>query len=145
MNTSSKKILLVEDELIVASSIAENLEKAGYEVGGIASTGQQALTAVERNRVDLVLMDIRIKGSVDGIQTAHQIHDGFRLPIIFLTAHADHKTIERAKVAEPFGYLVKPVSHSSLVSAIEIALHKHAIDRNLKAWIGTTLSSKSGG
>jgi len=142
----SAKVMLVEDELIVASSIAQNLQKSGYEVVGIASSSQQALAAIEQSLPDLVLMDIRIRGPVDGVQTAEQIRDRFRIPVIFMTAHADSKTLERAKIAEPFGYIVKPVALASLVTAIEIALYKNGIDRKLeqhRAWLTTTLQTSA--
>ena len=127
------KILLVEDELIVATSIAQSLEKAGYEVSDIASSAEEALAAVERRSPDLILMDIRIKGPSDGVETARRLHEDIhRVPIIFLTAQADGSTVERAKATQPYGYLVKPVSPASLVSTIEVALHKSAIDRKLE-------------
>lgn len=141
---SQTKVLIVEDELLVASSIAENLERAGYLVAGMASSAIEALAIAENSSPDLVLMDIRIKGPVDGVRTAEQIRDRFRIPVIFLTAHSDGKTLDRAKLAEPFGYMLKPVSQASLLTGIEVALYKHSIDQKLeehRAWLETILQT----
>jgi PAS domain S-box-containing protein len=143
---SIAKILIVEDELVIAGSMGKTLEKAGYVVSGIASSAREALDAAANGLPDLVLMDIRIKGPQDGIEAARLIQDRFEIPVIFLTAYADDETLDRAKLAGPFGYLVKPVSQESLVTAIEVALYKHAMDRKLdehRAWLVTILQTSA--
>jgi DNA-binding NarL/FixJ family response regulator len=119
---SRAKIVLVEDELIIAASIAQELQKSGYDVVAIASSAEQALAAIARSIPELVLMDIRIKGSVDGIQAAQQIPQNLGIPVIFMSAHSDKKTLDRAKAAGASGYLVKPIPRGALVAAIEAAL-----------------------
>jgi DNA-binding response OmpR family regulator len=125
MNTTAK-VLIVEDELIVANSMAENLEKAGFEVA-LASSSRAALESVERNSPDLILMDIRIDGPVDGIDTAVHIRKQLCSPIIFLTAHGDAETMNRARAAGPSDYLTKPVHHTKLMAAIDGALSNRRI------------------
>ncbi len=119
------KILVVEDENIVAMDIERSLTKIGYEVVGIANDGPQALAMVEAQIPDLILMDIKLKGKMDGIETAKNVREKYKIPIVFLTAYADEPTLERAKVTEPFGYLLKPFEESELHTVIEVALYKH--------------------
>jgi len=116
------KIMLVEDQLIIATAIKWDLQKSGYEVIGPATSCQQALSRFAESRPDVVLMDIRINKPVDGIQTAHEIHKDSEVPIIFMTAHADSNSRERASAAGAFDYLIKPVGHAVLLSAIEAAM-----------------------
>lgn len=123
-----KRILVVEDEAIIAADIADRLRGLGYEVAGTCATAEAALEAVDRQTPDLVLMDIRIKGEQDGIEAAQQIRLGHRLPVVYLTAHADDDTLGRAKVTEPFGYVVKPFEDRELQTTIEIGLHKHEME-----------------
>jgi len=142
MHAAQTKVLIVEDEGIVAYDIERRLVKAGYEVPAIVSSGQEALSQIEQTAPDLVLMDIHLKGPSDGIQLAAEVRDRFQLPVVFITAYADKVTLERAKATEPFSYLVKPVSHVNLASAIEIALYKHRIEQELRkreAWLQTVL------
>jgi CheY-like chemotaxis protein len=120
MNTC--RILIVEDEAIVAMDIEERLAAMGYAVAGHASTGEQALALVEMHHPDLVLMDISLQGSMDGITAADEIRRRFHVPVIFLTAYSEDTTLERAKLAEPFGFILKPFDDRELKSAIEIAL-----------------------
>jgi two-component system, cell cycle sensor histidine kinase and response regulator CckA len=117
-------VLIVEDERIVANDLQARLEVLGYPVIAIASTGDQALKSIETHRPDLVLMDIRLKGAMDGIQTAETIHSRFGIPVVYLSAYADVNTVERAKRTEPFGYLVKPFQDSELRTTIEMALFR---------------------
>jgi two-component system cell cycle sensor histidine kinase/response regulator CckA len=138
------KILIVEDEAIVACDIERRLRKAGYEVPAIAITGDQALASIEQTSPDLVLMDIRLKGPSDGIAVASEVRNRFHIPVVFLTAHADKATLERAKATGPFSYLVKPIGHVNLASTIEVALYKHRAEeevRNREAWLSTVLNS----
>jgi PAS domain S-box-containing protein len=137
-------VLIVEDEAIISLDIKRLLANSGYGVAAVASSSEQAIRAIETSAPDLVLMDIHIKGSKDGIETALHIRNAFRLPVVFVTAHADRATLERARQTEPFGYIVKPISALSLTSTIEMALHKHQIELQLeehRAWLTTVLQS----
>ncbi|BBD59718.1 two-component hybrid sensor and regulator [Nostoc sp. HK-01] len=141
-------ILVVEDESIVAKDLQNRLRKFGYTVPAIASSGQEAINKAVEIIPDLVLMDIRLKGQMDGIQAAEQIHKYLDVPIIYLTAYADENTLERAKITEPFGYLLKPFKERELQTNIEIALTKHRLEKQLKTnqkWLSTLLNSISDG
>jgi PAS domain S-box-containing protein len=138
------KVLVVEDEAIISLDIKRLLSTAGYGVAAVAATAEQAIRLVESTAPDLVLMDIHLKGPVDGIETARQIRKQFKLPVVFVTAHADKNSLERARQSEPFGYIVKPISALSLTSTIEMALHKHRVERQLeehRAWLDTVLEN----
>ncbi|OHD89427.1 EAL domain-containing protein [Sulfuricurvum sp. RIFCSPLOWO2_12_FULL_43_24] len=137
----AKKILIVEDEGVVALDLQDRLEQQGYEVVGIADTAKEAIRLSAKNSPDLVLMDIVIKGDRDGIDTARQIYDLFKIPVVFLTAYADEKTLARAKKSHPHGYIVKPFNVTTLRSNIEMALHRHDVDQALEKCYSTTLSS----
>lgn len=130
---SNEKILIVEDEGIVILHIRKALENLGYTVAGIANYGDDAIVKATEIRPDLVLMDIVLKGVVDGIDAAEKIHAILNIPVIYLTAHADESTLQRAKVTEPFGYIVKPFRERDLQIAIEFALYKSRMEaeRNL--------------
>lgn len=138
-------ILIVEDNTIVAEDIRVRVEKMGYHVTDCVTRGETALNNVDKNPPDLILMDIKLKGEISGIETAAHIHDGDHdIPVIYLTAYADEKTLENAKRTEPFGYIVKPFEDKDLRSTIEIAIYKHRMDRKLKVseeWFRTTLRS----
>ncbi len=123
------KILITEDEVLIAREIEITLQELGYVVVGIASDGQSALAKVAETQPDLVLMDIVISGEADGIETADRIRDRFRIPIIFLTAYADSDTLQRAKVTAPFGYVLKPFQPQELNIAIQIALVRHRAEQ----------------
>ncbi|MBU7586633.1 MAG: response regulator [Nostoc sp. TH1S01] len=141
-------ILVVEDESIVAKDLQNRLRKFGYTVQAIASSGQEAINKAVEISPDLVLMDIRLKGQMDGIQAAEEIHKYLDIPIIYLTAYADENTLERAKITEPFGYLLKPFKERELKTNIEIALTKHKLEKELKRnqkWLSTLLNSISDG
>tara|TARA_B100000508_G_C11458314_1_gene277883 strand:+ start:1238 stop:1987 length:750 start_codon:yes stop_codon:yes gene_type:complete len=120
-----KKILIVEDEAIVAKDIEACLVKIGYEVIGCFAKGEKALDFMENNSADLVLMDIMLAGEVSGIDASAAIKTNHDTPVVFLTAYADEKTIERAKVTEPYGYVIKPFKEIDLRTSIEMALYKH--------------------
>lgn len=140
----STNILIVEDERIVALDIKSSLESLGYTVTGIVASGEAALAKVAESQPDLVLMDINLKGDMDGVETAEQIRAHFSIPVIYLTAYADNNTLQRAKLTEPFGYILKPFEEKELNISIEMALYKHQKERQLKAseqWFATTLHS----
>lgn len=126
----SHNILVVEDEGLIAHDIVARLESMGHTVIGTAETA--ALAIEKAANAELVLMDIRLDGRADGVDAAMVIRERYGIPVIFLTAHADRPTLERAKVADPFGYIVKPIANGSLVSSIEIAMHKHRLSRELE-------------
>ena len=128
---SRAKIMVVDDEWLVAQGIKENLEDLGYEVVGLAATGEEALQAAALHRPDLVLMDILLQGNMDGIEVAERLRRNLEVPSIFLTAYADSQTLGRAKVTEPYGYLLKPFEIRELHSAIEIALYKVQAEKKL--------------
>lgn len=126
------QILVVEDESIVAEDIKKSLEILGYEVPCIVSTGEKALKKVEEMPPDLVMMDIMLKGKMDGIEAAGQIHTRYNIPVVYLTAYSDENILDRAKITEPFGYIIKPFKERELYITIEMALFKHKIHNELK-------------
>jgi len=117
-------ILLVEDDDIIAKVAAWRLKNLGYDTCGRATTGAEAMEMVVKFKPTLVLMDINIKGEIDGIETAKMIKKGFNIPVIYLTSHSDGVTLERAKETNPDGFIVKPFEDNDLRVAIELALHK---------------------
>jgi signal transduction histidine kinase len=121
------RALIVEDEAIIAHDIASMLEELGYSVSGIASSATTALAFADKEPVDVVLMDIRIKGDVDGIDLAAQLKKSHRLPVVYITAHTDDVTLERARATEPFGYIAKPLTSADIKVALSIALQRHRI------------------
>ncbi len=138
------QILVVEDESIVAEDIRRNLQNLGYVVPAAASSGEDAIKMAEELSPDLVLMDIVLKGEIDGIEAAEQIRSRFNIPVVYLTAYSDEKTLERAKITEPFGYIIKPFKERELQINIEIALYKHKMEKKLKEsreWFSQTLKS----
>lgn len=120
-----RKILVVEDEPIAAADLTEQLRRLNYELIGPAESGEKALAFAEETRPDLVLMDIHLEGQIDGVEAAAQITKRFGTPIIFTTAFADPPTLERAKKAEPYGYLLKPFQIRNLATTLEMSAHKH--------------------
>ena len=125
------KILIVEDELIIAKDIEATLSDLGYSVSGIVSCGEDAVSHVEAHKPDIVIMDIMLEGELDGIAAAEKIHKQFSIPVIFLTAYSNEKTLDRAKTAKPYGYILKPFQETDLYTSIEIAIYKHRIERKL--------------
>jgi PAS domain S-box-containing protein len=125
-------ILIIEDERIVARDIQHSLENLGYTVSVIVSSGEKAVEKAAKTRPDLVLMDIRLKGKMNGVEAAEQIRALLNIPVIYLTAYADDETLQRARITEPFGYILKPFEERELHSAIQIALYKHRMERKLK-------------
>ncbi|MGD2092424.1 MAG: response regulator [Candidatus Aminicenantes bacterium] len=130
--TEKIKIMIVEDELIVARSIENHLRKIGYEVVFITDSGERAIARAAEAKLDLVLMDIKLAGEIDGVEAARQIHDRYNIPVVYLTAYADDETLQRAKVTAPFGYIIKPFEPKKLHTTIEIALYKNNMERKLK-------------
>jgi PAS domain S-box-containing protein len=126
------KILICEDEPIVALDIKRHLLRFGYSVAGIFPSGEEALAVMGTERPDLVLMDIRLQGKLDGIAAARRIYDEFSVPVVLLTAYADEDTVARAKDSHPFGYIIKPFEERELRTAIEIALFRHAMEAKLR-------------
>jgi response regulator RpfG family c-di-GMP phosphodiesterase len=135
-SVNSGKIMVVEDEWIVADQLCNNLKELGYMVCATASTGEEAIRNVEEDRPDLVLMDIVLKSKMDGIEAAERITSQFDIPVIYLTAYTNQEYIERAKQTKPFGYLVKPFKQKELYANIEMALHKHKLDKEIKDYLG---------
>jgi len=127
----SVKILLVEDESIEAMDIKQTLESFGYEVPYVASSGEEAINKALEIMPDLILMDIILKGETDGVEAASRIKS-LDIPVIYLTAHSEESTIEKAKLTEPYGYIIKPYEHTELKYAIELALYKHKTEIKLK-------------
>src|SRR5579863_1440851 len=121
-HSQKRKIVIVEDEGLIAADLQSRLKGAGYSVPGTADTAQQALEVIEKTSPDLVLMDIRLKGNDDGIQVADIVREKFDIPVVYLTAYADHGTLERAGRTQAFGYIKKPITTASLKGAIEIGL-----------------------
>jgi diguanylate cyclase (GGDEF)-like protein/PAS domain S-box-containing protein len=126
------RILIVEDEQVVALGLQASLEGLGYAVAARVATGEAAIEKAGALRPDLVLMDINLAGGLDGIEAAEQIRAQFDLPIIYLTALSDTATLQRARVSEPFGYILKPFEERELQSNIEMALYKHRLERQLR-------------
>ncbi len=118
-------VLIVEDENIVAKDIQHSLKKLGYNVVGIASSGEKAIAIAAEQKPDIVLMDIMLQGEMSGIEAAKQLRDKLNLPVIYLTAYADESTLNKAKVTEPYGYIIKPFKEIDIHTSIEMALYKH--------------------
>jgi DNA-binding LytR/AlgR family response regulator len=124
-------IFIVEDESIVAKDIQNSLTKLGYNVVGLANNGKDAIEKIEELSPDLVLMDIMIKGNLTGIDVSEKVKEKMNIPVIFLTAYADEGTLSRAKITEPYGYILKPFKEIDLHSTIEMAVYKHQKDAAL--------------
>ena len=131
MSEAAHRILVVEDQRLIAADIENTLKKLGYVVVGNVSSGEDAISKSDQLRPELVLMDVRLRGEMDGIQAAEIIRDRFNVPVVYLTAYADEETILRAKKTTPFGYLVKPFNERELRATIEIAFYTHQMERTL--------------
>ncbi|HET7838222.1 MAG TPA: SpoIIE family protein phosphatase [Rectinemataceae bacterium] len=127
------RILIVEDEALSALAIKSYLEDCGFSVGEVLSSGEEAVAAAAETEPDVVLMDIKLDGPIDGVEAAERITKGLRIPVIFLTAYSDSETLRRASLTEPFGYVVKPIDERALSAAIETAIYKASMDRELRA------------
>ncbi len=142
------KILIVEDEIIIAMELSHRLKRAGYEVISTVTNGEEAVEKVVALSPDLILMDIHIGGRIDGIETAELIHSKKNIPIIYLTAFSDDKTLERAKLTEPYGFLLKPFEQRELETTIQVALYKFNIEsrrRKNEIWLDATLKNINDG
>lgn len=129
-DTKDIKILVVEDESIIALNIKKKLKSFGYTVPALATTGEEAIKMAEITFPDLILMDVRLKGEMNGIQTAEEIRKEFDIPIIYLTAYSDDEVLEKAKKTKPYGYIVKPFKANDLRSNIEMALYRHEMEKS---------------
>ena len=137
-------IFIVEDEGIVAADLQSMLKRLGYNVVGMAATGEEAIEGIARTLPDLVLMDIRIQGDMDGIQTAEHVMIHHDIPVTYLTAYADETTLERAKTTLPYGYILKPFEERDLRTTIELALYKYRMNHvleKMEGWHAATLRS----
>ena len=132
LRDSQRRILVVEDETIIALDISQQLAKLGYEVVGHAVSGEQAVALARDLKPDLVLMDIQLAGDMDGVAAANSISDLLSLPVVFLTAFAEEQTFERAKLTDPFGYVLKPFSERELRVTLAMAFYKHGVEMKLK-------------
>jgi len=119
-------VLIVEDENIVAKDIQFSLKKLGYNVLGIEKTGEDAIKSANQKKPDIIIMDIMLKGEITGIEASEKIREEQNIPIIFLTAYADESTLSRAKITEPYAYIIKPYKEIDLHTSIEMALYKHS-------------------
>jgi len=140
---NDKKILVVEDEHIIAMEICDRLEKMGYRVSGSVDTKEKAIRSVETDKPDMVLMDIMLSGEPDGLEAADYISKKHNIPVIFLTAYSDKNTLSLAKLTQPYGYILKPLDEREIRSTLEIALYKSEIAHQLKEkeeWFSTTLN-----
>ncbi|MFZ2054246.1 MAG: HD domain-containing phosphohydrolase [Candidatus Aminicenantales bacterium] len=138
------RLLIVEDENLVARDIENMAMSQGYEVCGIASSAEEALAMAAESRPDIILMDVIIRGSLDGIAVAEKIWDSYRIPVIYVTAYADEHTLKRAKISEPFGYILKPFDERELKIAIEMAYYKSRMGMKLREredWLSALLKS----
>ncbi len=129
---NNERILIVEDEKIIALDLQRRLERFGFSVVGLAASGSEAIELAEKSEPDIILMDIRLEGDMDGIEASKHIRARFAIPVIFLTAYTDERTLERAKEVEPFGYILKPFKERELYTTIDIALYKNRIDKKLR-------------
>ncbi|MBD0393001.1 MAG: EAL domain-containing protein [Microcoleus sp. C1-bin4] len=123
-----KKILIVEDESIIAEDISDSLISLGYRITGMVYSGEEAIEAAAKFRPDLVLMDVNLQGEIDGITAAAEIRARFQIPVVYLTAYADENTLRRVNATKPFGYIVKPFEEKNLHTTIQLALHRHEYD-----------------
>ncbi len=135
-----RTIMIVEDELLVAMSIKTAMEGSGYKVIHMITSGEEAIRRTEEIPPDIILMDIRLEGEIDGIEAASRIRSRYDIPVIFLTAYADKDILERAKMTEPYGYLIKPFEIRELHAAIEVALYKHRKRELEKSIVLNTIS-----
>lgn len=139
------KVLIVEDELIVALDMKDMLEGLGYGVAAIAGSGERAIRKAGETLPDLILMDVRLNNGIDGIGTAREIRACFNIPVIYLTAYSDEDTVERAKATAPYGYILKPFEKKELNTAIRLALYKHSLEKKIREEAVDSLAGILGG
>jgi DNA-binding NarL/FixJ family response regulator len=128
--SAKSNILIIEKEGIVATDMERILEKLGYAVSAIAFSGEEAIQKAQENKPDLVLTETSIESGMDGIEAARSIYTKLNIPIVFITAVSDRDTIERAKIAEPYGFIIKPFEEELLHATIEMAIYRHRMDMN---------------
>lgn len=128
---SKINVLVVEDESIVSKDIQHSLKKLGYNVVGASSTGEKAIELAGEERPDIILMDIMLKGDMNGIEAAEKIKEHYSIPVVFLTAYADESTLSKAKITEPYGYILKPFKEIDLHTTIEMAVYKHGKEQEM--------------
>src|SRR5690348_4409710 len=148
MNNTKPGILVVADENVVAMDLENDLARLGYDVVGVADNGPEAVRIASDTHPQLVLMDIKLRGQMDGVETARKIRDGLQVPIVFITANTNEGTFRRAQEIQPFAYLTKPYRASDLNAAVALALQQHKVVRALfkeNTWLTTMLSSLSEG
>jgi signal transduction histidine kinase len=126
------QVLVVEDEGVVALSLEKKLTDLGYGVPAVAASGEEAVRQALETKPDIILMDIRLKGKTDGVAAARRIRSDLDVPIVYLSAYSDEKTLKRAKATQPYGYLIKPFEERELYATIEMALHKHGLEKELQ-------------
>lgn len=129
---SKTNVLVVEDESIVSKDIQNSLKKLGYNVIGSADTGEKAIDLAVNLDPDVVLMDIMLKGDINGIEAAENIKEHINVPVIYLTAYADEGTLSRAKITEPYGYIIKPFKEIDIHTSIEMAIYKHSKEKDVR-------------
>ena len=125
-------ILLVEDEFIIAKDIEKTLVKTGYSVLGIVMSGEDCLEFLENNKPDMILMDIKLQGELDGIETSNIVQSRYGIPVIYLTAHSDRDSLERAKYTMPYGYIIKPINERELFTIIETSMYRYRTDKRMR-------------
>lgn len=124
--------MLVEDEIITATALKKSLENLGYAISAVVDSGEDAIAKAGEDKPDLVIMDITLKGEMDGIEAAKVIRSKFEIPVIYLSAHSEDSILERAKITEPFGYIIKPYQIRELHITIEMGLYKHKAETERK-------------
>jgi two-component system, response regulator PdtaR len=130
---SRKRIFIVEDEGIVAADLADRLDQLGYDAAGQAASGEMAIKKIAATLPDLILMDIVLQGNMDGVEVAEEIQKLYKIPVVYLTSHADEATMQRARITGPFGYVLKPFEERELHMAIEIALYRRETEARLES------------
>jgi CheY-like chemotaxis protein len=127
-----KRILVVEDEQIIGEDIKRTLEQFGYSVIDVMGTGEETLQKIDKLNPDMILMDIMLGGTLTGIETANEVLKSYDIPILYLTAYANEKILEDAKLTQPYGYIIKPFEEKELRASIEMAFYRHQMENTLK-------------
>lgn len=128
----NEKIFVIEDDKLSVIYTKNMLENLGYQFAGSSASGEDAIIQIENKEIDLILVDIDLEGKLDGIETTEKIHKKYDIPIIYITSHIDKSLFQRAKITDPFGYILKPVEEHNLSINIEIALYKQEMEKKLK-------------
>ena len=126
------RALIVEDEILIAEELTERLERFGFSVIAAVDSAEEGIEIATRDRPDLILMDVRLRGEKDGVQAATEIRQQVDVPVIYLTAYSDRATVERAKHTNPYGFVLKPFHERELQVTIELAMHRHAMERKAR-------------